>query len=119
MRHGGRGDRMGALCSSVGHNDRMTQGPASHALATPVRASVTCVAVAMTVLLSGCTTTVSGNAVRDKDAAPLNVAPLRESQLDDVMLPIGEINSILGSKDIEVVDQTDQMSDNSHAVSDP
>jgi hypothetical protein len=119
MRHGAHGGRKDALRPSVGHNDRMTQGPSMHALAAPVRAAMMCVAVAMTVVLSGCTTTVSGNAVRDKDAAPLNVAPLRESQLDDVMLSIGEINSILGSKDIEVVDETEQMSDNSHAVSDP
>jgi hypothetical protein len=83
------------------------------------RASALGAAVTTAVLLSGCTTTVSGNAVRDKDAAPLNVAPLKESQLDDVMLSIREINSILGTTGIEVVDETDQMSDNSHAVSDP
>jgi hypothetical protein len=94
-----------------------------HGPATPIgavaRASVVCVAVAMTVLLSGCTTTVSGNALRDKDAAPLDVAPLKEAQLADVMLTIDEINSILGSTDMEVVDETAGMSDNSHAVSDP
>jgi hypothetical protein len=93
-----------------------------HGPATPgavARASAVCVAVAMAMLLSGCTTTVSGNALRDKDAAPLDVAPLKESQLDDVLLSIDEINSILGSTNIEVVDQTEEMSDNSHAVSDP
>lgn len=96
----------------------MRPGLAAYA-AWVTRASGLGAAVAMAVLLSGCTTTVSGNAVRDKDAAPLNVQPLKESQLDDVMLSIREINSILGTTGIEVVDETDQMSDNSHAVSDP
>src|SRR5882757_4638118 len=122
MRHGALGYRKGALRPSVGHNVAMSLGLPKQRpvpVAAVKRASAACVAVAMTVLLSGCTTIVSGNAVRDKDAAPLNVAPLKESQLDGVMLSIGEINSILGSKDIEVVDETEQMSDNSHAVSDP
>jgi hypothetical protein len=83
------------------------------------RACAAGVAVAMTVLLSGCTSAVSGSAVRDKDAAPLDVPPLRAAQLDDVMLRIDEINSILGSADIEVVSDMSEMSDNSHAVSDP
>ncbi|WP_029112846.1 sensor domain-containing protein [Mycobacterium sp. URHB0044] len=76
------------------------------------------VAVAMTVLLSGCTTTVSGSAVRDKDAAPLDVVPLKETQLDGVMLGIDELNSLIGSSDMEVVSEMEEMSDNSHAVSD-
>ncbi|MDT5193802.1 MAG: hypothetical protein QOH20_556 [Mycobacterium sp.] len=117
MRHGAFGGRKDALRLSVGHNDPMRHGPATPGAVA--RASAVCVAVAMAMLLSGCTTTVSGNALRDKDAAPLDVAPLKESQLDDVLLSIDEINSILGSTNIEVVDQTEQMSDNSHAVSDP
>jgi hypothetical protein len=117
MRHGALGDRKDALSLSVRHNDPMRHGPATPGAVA--RASAVCVAVAMAMLLSGCTTTVSGNALRDKDAAPLDVAPLKESQLDDVLLSIDEINSILGSTDIEVVDETEEMSDNSHAVSDP
>jgi hypothetical protein len=117
MRHGAFGGRKDALRLPVGHNDPMRHGPATPGAVA--RASAVCVAVAMAMLLSGCTTTVSGNALRDKDAAPLDVAPLKESQLDDVLLSIDEINSILGSTDIEVVDETEQMSDNSHAVSDP
>jgi hypothetical protein len=94
-----------------------------HGAAVPIgvvaRASAAGVAIAMTVLLSGCTSTVSGNAVRDKDAAPLDVAPLKEAQLDDVLLSMAEINSILGSSNIDVVSNMNEMSDNSHAVSDP
>jgi hypothetical protein len=118
MRDGAHGDRKGAMRRWVGHNIAMGPGRATYA-ARVTRASALGAAVAMAVLLSGCTTTVSGNAVRDKGASPLNVAPLKESQLDDVLLSIREINSILGTTGIEVVDETDQMSDNSHAVSDP
>jgi PknH-like protein len=93
------------------------RGRARHGLLTPTRAAG--VAVALAMVLSGCTTTVSGSAVRDKDAAPLDVAPLKATQLADVMLSIDELNDIIGSSDMEVVSDMEEMSDNSHAVSDP
>ncbi len=76
-------------------------------------------AIATAASLSACTSTVTGNAVRDKDAAPFDVPPLKESQLDRVMLSIEEVNSIVGSTDLEVVSEMEEMSDNSRAVSDP
>jgi hypothetical protein len=82
-------------------------------------ASTAGVAVVLAVLLSGCTSTVSGVAVRDKDAAPFGAAPLRASQLADVMLSTHELDTILGATGLEVVTDAEQMSDNSHAVSDP
>jgi hypothetical protein len=57
--------------------------------------------------------------MRDKDAAPLVVPPLMEAQLADIMLTIDQLNSIIGSSDLEVVSDMEEMSDNSHAVSDP
>jgi len=87
------------------------------------RTSAVGVAVAMTVLvsglLSGCTSTVTGHALRDRNAAPLDVAPLKKSQLADVMLGIDELNSILGSTDMAVISEMEEMSDNSRSVSDP
>jgi hypothetical protein len=80
---------------------------------------VSTVAIVMAVALSACTTTVSGSAVRDKNAAPLDVAPLREAQLADVLLSTDELDSILGAKGLEVVSDMEEMSDNSRAVSDP
>ena len=79
-----------------------------HGAAMPVgtvaRTSAVGFAVAMTVLLSvllsGCTSTVTGHALRDRNAAPLDVAPLKKSQLADVMLGIDELNSILSSTDM-------------------
>ena len=45
--------------------------------------------------------------------------PLEESQLDDVVLSIGEINAIMGSSTMEVTSELDEMTDHSADVSDP
>jgi hypothetical protein len=102
----------------VGHNDPVRPGPVTP-LAAVARTLLAGVAIATAATLSACTSTVAGNAVRDKDAAPFDVAPLEESQLDRVMLSIDELNSIVGSTDLEVVSEMEEMSDNSRAVSDP
>jgi hypothetical protein len=90
---------------------------------TVARTSAVGFALAMTVLvsglLSGCTSTVTGHALRDRNAAPLDVAPLKKSQLADVMLGIDELNSILSSTDMQVISDMEEMSDNSRSVSDP
>jgi PknH-like protein len=75
--------------------------------------------VAAAVASSGCASTVKGVAVRDVDAKPTDVRPLREAQLDDVMLSIAQLNGIAGATQMEVVLSGDRMSDNSDAVSDP
>ena len=68
---------------------------------------------------SACTSTVPGVAVRDAYAAPTDVRPLRESQLDDVMLGPAQVDAIVGASGLNVVVDSDQMSDNAEAVSDP
>lgn len=70
-------------------------------------------------MASGCTSTVEGLAVRDADANPIDVKPLRESQLDDVPLSIAQLNGIVGATQMEIVLSDKAMSDNSDAVSDP
>jgi hypothetical protein len=70
-------------------------------------------------LLSGCVGNVSGTAVRAKSATPLDVAPLKESQLDGVLLSIDELDHLVGATEMGFVHQADDMSDNSAAVSDP
>lgn len=78
------------------------------------------VAVAIAVAASsGCTSTVPGAAIRDADAAPTDVRPLQESQLDDVMLSVAQLNGILAATQLEVVVDGQTMSDNAEAVSDP
>jgi hypothetical protein len=84
-----------------------------------VRACLAAAAVGSVVVSSGCTSTVSGVAVRDADAVPADVRPLRASQLDGVLLSIAQLNGIAGATQMEVVLDGDKMSDNSDAVSDP
>ncbi|GAB7069328.1 sensor domain-containing protein [Mycolicibacterium hodleri] len=79
-----------------------------------------CAAVAVAAAVcSGCANTVKGVAVRDVDANPTDVRPLRESQLDEVLLSIAQLNGIAGATQMEVALSDERMSDNSDAVSDP
>ena len=70
-------------------------------------------------LLTGCVSTVAGTAVRARNAAPVDVPPLDESALDDVMLSIGELNGIVGSTTMKITSDLDNMTDHSEDVSDP
>ena len=71
------------------------------------------------VLLSGCVSSVSGTAVRAQNAGPVNVPPLDEAKLDDVLLSIGELNGIVGSTEMTITVELEEMSDHSSEVSDP
>jgi outer membrane murein-binding lipoprotein Lpp len=75
--------------------------------------------IAASVLLSGCVSTVPGKPVRAQHAAPLDVPPLTEAKLDDVLLTIGELNGIVGSTQMKVTSELEQMTDHSKDVSDP
>jgi PknH-like extracellular domain len=76
-------------------------------------------ALAASVLLSGCVSTVAGSAVRDKNAVPIDVPPLDESALDRALLSIGVVNGIMGSTQMKVSGELDEMTDYSDEVSDP
>ena len=75
--------------------------------------------IAIPVLLSGCVSTVSGAAVRAQHAAPIDVPPLTEAKLDDVLLSAGELNDIMGSRQMQVTSELQEMTDHSGEVSDP
>ena len=75
--------------------------------------------VAAAMALSGCVSTVSGTAVRDAKTVPTDVPRLEESALDKVLLPVDEINDIMGTTDLEVTSDMDDMTDSSDKVSDP
>ena len=75
-------------------------------------------ALAVSVLLAGCVSTVSGTAVRGQGGGA-DVAPLDASELDAVLLSIGELNGIMGSTTMTVTSELDEMTDHSDAVSDP
>ncbi|MGH3675868.1 MAG: sensor domain-containing protein [Mycobacterium sp.] len=75
--------------------------------------------LAASVLLSGCVSTVAGSAVRDQNAVPVDVPPLDESALDGALLSIGVVNGIMGSTQMKVSGELDDMTDYSEQVSDP
>jgi outer membrane murein-binding lipoprotein Lpp len=75
--------------------------------------------LASVLLLSGCVSTISGTAVRGQDAGPIDVPPLDEAKLDDVLLSIGELNGIVGSTQMTITSELEEMTDHSADVSDP
>jgi predicted small secreted protein len=83
------------------------------------RACAVATVIAASALLSGCMNTVSGTAVRAQHAAPVDVQPLTEAKLDDVLLSIGELNGIMGSTQMRVTSELQDMTDHSAEVSDP
>jgi PknH-like extracellular domain len=87
--------------------------------ATGLRACALGGVLASVVPLSGCVSTVPGTAVRAQNAAPIDVPPLDESRLDDVLLSIGELNGIVGSTQMKVTSELEEMTDHSADVSDP
>jgi PknH-like extracellular domain len=83
------------------------------------RALIIGIVVTAVVPLVGCVSTVAGTAVRDGYAVPTDVPPLDESALDRVMLSADAVNEIMGTKEIEVTSELDEMTDSSDKVSDP
>jgi hypothetical protein len=86
---------------------------------TATRACAIGTVIAASVLLSGCVSTVSGTAMREQHAAPIDVPPLTEAKLDGVLLSIGELNDIMGSAKMKVTSELQEMTDHSGEVSDP
>ena len=74
--------------------------------------------VAATMVLSGCVSIVSGTAVRNTKTIPTNVPRLDESALETVLLPIDEINDILGTTGLQITSDIKDMTDSSDKVSD-
>jgi hypothetical protein len=102
---------------SVGHGARIRLGGPINRFAGIGRVLIVCaVAVAVT---AGCTSTVAGVAVRDVNAAPIDVPPLTAARLDDVLLSVDELNDVVGATKLALVVDSARMSDNSAAVSDP
>lgn len=62
---------------------------------------------------------MSGFAVRDAAVAPTNVKILKEPDIDRLLLTVDEIGDIVGARDLEVILEIGEMSDNADSVSDP
>jgi hypothetical protein len=88
-------------------------------IGTASRAYAVWAVIAASVLLSGCVSTVPGTAVRAQHGAPIDVPPLTDAKLDDVLLSVGELNGIMGSTQMKVTSELQEMTDHSGEVSDP
>lgn len=69
-------------------------------------------------LLSGCVSTVSGTAMRPPNATPIEQPQLTEGDLDRALVSASAINGIMDARGMQVVVSSQEMSDNSAAVSD-
>jgi hypothetical protein len=95
----------------VGHNDVVSVA----GRAVPVVGA----ALAVSALVAGCVNTVAGSAVRDQNAVPSDVPPLDEDALEAALLSIGEVNGIMGTTQMKISGELDDMTDYSDQVSDP
>lgn len=77
------------------------------------RLVLTGLAVSTAAILTGCVHTTAGSAV----AAGGGHRPAQLSVLARFLLDPGEVNTILGSRDVELVDSADEMSDHSSDIS--
>lgn len=75
------------------------------------------VLLAASAVLAGCVSTVDGAAVR-AGAGGADVPLLDDAALDRLVLSIGEINGIMGSTQMQVSGDVDEMTDHSDSVSD-
>lgn len=113
------------VADSVTHTrtvQRASAGRAAGVISAVRAVSAVGAAVAAAVLLSACVSTVEGTATRqsaDPNRNPADVAPLKEADLDDVLVSIGELNGIVGSTRMKVTSELDEMTDHSAEVSDP
>ncbi len=96
----------------------MGDNGAVNAIRTLLRACAVSAVIAVSVLLSGCASTVQGTATRAQGADPRNVPRLDEAELDDILLTIDELNAIVGATQMTLAGELDEMTDHSADVSD-
>ena len=75
--------------------------------------------VAAACLVAGCSSAVTGTAVRTGASTAPDVPQLREAQLDDVMLGLADLATIVGASELETIIDSEEMSDNVDVVSEP
>ncbi len=100
----------------IGHNDAVNSADTPrgrHARRAVLAMVIGCA------LLAGCSNTVTGQAVRGGNVVPIDAPPLRENQLEGVLLAIEDINEVMGSDSMEVTGELDTMVDHSGDVSEP
>ncbi len=77
------------------------------------------VAVAIGLALSGCAQTVGGSAVKGPGPSGSNKPPLAESALDDILLSVDDVSSIVGGTGLQVSNSSEDLADNSEDIDKP
>jgi hypothetical protein len=76
------------------------------------------IAVATAVGLSGCAQTTVGEPVRATGSGPLgpNMPALAESSLDQIVLTVGDVSSIVGGSGLQITNSAQDLTDSSDIV---
>jgi hypothetical protein len=74
---------------------------------------------AAALLLTGCTSVVTGSAHLPANAAPEDLPSLKASQLEKLLLSVDDLNKIVNSLTMVVVSDVQELQDSSEKVSDP
>lgn len=74
--------------------------------------------LAAALVTASCTSVVDGAAVRGDDVVPRPTTVLGERDLDEILLDDDELGDVLGSPDIEITGEVEEMTDDSDGVSD-
>lgn len=77
---------------------------------------VCAIVAAAGIVLSGCTQSIGGTAVKGPGPAGSNVPPLAESGLDQILLSIDDVGSIVGSSDLQLSSSSEDLADNSDSI---
>lgn len=86
-----------------------------------MRASLLAVLGALTLVLAGCVHTTGGTAEPAVTPGPVadHSAVVPQDGLEKILLSVGDVNSIMGATDMDVVESSDEMGDSTADVSDP
>src|SRR5512142_1271465 len=74
------------------------------------------VAVAVGLVLSGCTQNVTGSAVKGPAPAGFSGPPLQESALDNILLSVNDVSSIVGGTGLQASNTSQDLMDNSQDI---
>lgn len=77
------------------------------------------VAVAAGVVLSGCVQTIGGSPAKAPGPAGPNVPPLAESALDQILLSVDDVSSIVGGTGLQLSNSSEDLADSSDIIDKP
>jgi PknH-like extracellular domain len=71
------------------------------------------------IVLSGCSQSIAGTAVRVPGPLGPNVPPLQQSAMDRLLLSVGDVSSIVGGNNLQISNSSEDFADSSDLVDKP